>query len=138
MEQNVRSGIAPPRARGHPGRTGMTEASRQRPDYERSDVNARLVGGLAVGLVAFLLLTPVALRGIYTIPHGGLTGLRPAVAGPRLQINPAADLSALRRAEDGVLANYGWVTQPSGIVRLPIERAITLTAERGLPGWKRP
>ena len=116
----------------------MTEASSQRPDYERSDVNVRLVGGLAVGLVAFLLLTPVAVRGIYTIPRSGLTGPRPAVAAPRLQINPAADLSALRRAEDGLLANYGWVNQPGGIARLPIERAIALTAERGLPGWKKP
>jgi hypothetical protein len=120
------------------GRTGMAEASGQRPDYERSDVNVRLVGGLAMGLIAFLLLTPVALRGIYAIPRGGLTSPRPAVAAPRLQINPAADLSALRRAEDGLLASYGWVNQPSGIARLPIERAIILTAERGLPGWKRP
>jgi hypothetical protein len=124
--------------RGHPSGTGMAEALRQRPDYERSDVNARLVGGLAVGLVAFLLLTPVALRGIYTIPGDGLAGPRPAVPAPRLQISPATDLLTLSRAEDALLANYGWVDQPSGIVRLPIDRAITLTAERGLPGWERP
>jgi len=138
MEQNEGFGIAPPRARGHPSGTGMAEASSERPDYERSDVNARLVGGLGVGLVAFLLLTPVALRGIYTIPGDGLAGPRPAMPAPRLQISPAADLLALRRAEDALLASYGWVDQPSGIVRLPIERAIALTAERGLPGWKKP
>src|SRR5436305_1860383 len=109
MEQNAGRGIAPPRARGHPGGTGMAEASSQRPDYERSDVNAGLVGGLAVGLVAFLLLTPVALRGTYTIPHDELLEPLPAVPAPRLQINPAADLSALRRGEDALLANYGWV-----------------------------
>lgn len=116
----------------------MAEASSQRPDYERSDVSTRLIGGLAVGLVAFLLLTPVVLRGIYTIRRDGLLDPLPAVPAPRLQINPAADLSALRRGEDALLAHYGWVDQPSGIVRLPIERAITLTAERGLSGWNRP
>ena len=26
----------------------------------------------------------------------------------------------------------------AGVVRIPIERAIELTAERGLPGWPKP
>jgi hypothetical protein len=138
MEQNAVSSIAPPRAHGHPDGTGMAEAASQRPDYERSDVSARLVGGLAAGLIAFLLLTPVALHGIYTIPHDEAADPLPAVPAPRLQIDATAELSALRRAEDTLLAGYGWVNQPTGIVRLPIERAISLTAERGLPGWETP
>src|SRR5436309_1005781 len=39
----------------------MAEASIQRPDYERSDVNAGLVGGLAVALVALLVTSILVL-----------------------------------------------------------------------------
>jgi hypothetical protein len=115
----------------------MAEASSPRPDYERSDVNTRLLGVLAAGLAAFLLVAPLVLRAIYPIPREGVAG-RPDVPAPRLQTNPAAELSAFRRAEDARLASYGWVDRSGGIVRLPIERAIALAAERGLPGWKGP
>ena len=54
---------------------------------------------------------------------------------PRLQIDPHADLAALRAPKHARLSSYGWIDRPSGIVRLPIERAMQLTAERGLAGW---
>lgn len=52
---------------------------------------------------------------------------------PRLQVDPPADLRKLRAAEDAVLQSYGWVDRDAGIVRVPVERAIELLAERGLP-----
>ncbi|MCS6926547.1 MAG: hypothetical protein NZ578_11670 [Candidatus Binatia bacterium] len=52
---------------------------------------------------------------------------------PRLQVDPPADLRRLRAAEDAVLQSYGWVDRDAGIVRIPIDRAIALLAERGLP-----
>jgi len=52
---------------------------------------------------------------------------------PRLQSHPTLDLEALRAEEDEVLGSYAWVDRDHGVVRLPIERAMQLIAERGLP-----
>ncbi len=54
---------------------------------------------------------------------------------PRLQTEPFKDLEELRAAEDRELGSYGWVDQASGVARLPIERAIELVVEEGLPNW---
>ena len=35
--------------------------------------------------------------------------------------------------EDNTLESFGWVDQKAGIVRIPIEQAIDLVAQRGLP-----
>jgi hypothetical protein len=52
---------------------------------------------------------------------------------PRLQETPPLDLVALQRSEEAVLSSYGWVDPASGIVRIPIDEAMRLVAERGLP-----
>jgi hypothetical protein len=52
---------------------------------------------------------------------------------PRLQIRPAEDLAKLRAAEDADLNSYGWVNRESGTVRIPVDRAMQLLLERGLP-----
>jgi hypothetical protein len=52
---------------------------------------------------------------------------------PRLQSNPAVDLGGLRAWEAEQLNSYGWVDETTGIFRIPIERAMELTVENGLP-----
>jgi hypothetical protein len=52
---------------------------------------------------------------------------------PQLQLNPHDDLVSLRAREDMVLNGYGWVDRTNGVVRIPVERAIELLAQRGLP-----
>src|SRR5207244_526994 len=52
---------------------------------------------------------------------------------PRVQTNPSAELDDFRTAEERKLNRYGWVDKQRGIVRIPIERAIDLIAQRGLP-----
>ncbi len=52
---------------------------------------------------------------------------------PRLQVSPTDDLKAMRAAEDAQLNTYAWVNRQTGIVRIPVDRAIELLAERGLP-----
>jgi hypothetical protein len=42
-------------------------------------------------------------------------------------------MAALRAWEDEQLHGYAWVDKGSGAVRIPIERAIEIVAERGLP-----
>lgn len=43
------------------------------------------------------------------------------------------DVADLHAREDLLLSNYSWVDQSKGTVRIPIERAMQLIAQRGLP-----
>ena len=43
----------------------------------------------------------------------------------------------MRAAENKILHSYGWIDEKKGVVRIPIERAMELTAQRGLPVRKR-
>ena len=52
---------------------------------------------------------------------------------PRLQTNPRQDLIDMRAKENVTLYSYGWVDRNAGIVRIPIDEAIRLTLQRGLP-----
>lgn len=52
---------------------------------------------------------------------------------PRLQADPLQDLARLHAEEDAILHSYAWVDRPTGVVRIPIERAVELLAQSGLP-----
>lgn len=52
---------------------------------------------------------------------------------PTLETEPGALLDRLRSTEDTLLNNYAWLDPATGIVRIPIDRAIDVIAERGLP-----
>jgi hypothetical protein len=52
---------------------------------------------------------------------------------PRLQVLPAADLQRALATDQEKLAGYDWVEPNAGVVRIPIERAMELVVERGLP-----
>lgn len=62
-------------------------------------------------------------------------GRRPQ--GPRLQEHPFRDIEDLRRDEQIALADYARDPQ-TGAIRIPVERAMDLVAERGLPDWGTP
>ena len=111
------------------------------PEYERSDVNVRAVvkAGLVVaGLSAFgaaasfgvfLLLKQMDRRHERPLPPlAQEPGRRPPE--PRLQTAPQADLEQLRAQEGQRLSSYGWVDPQAGIVRIPIEEAMKLYAQR--------
>jgi hypothetical protein len=46
---------------------------------------------------------------------------------------PVTDLAAMRESEQRALTTYGWVDPQKGIVRIPIDEAMKLTLQRGLP-----
>lgn len=53
---------------------------------------------------------------------------------PRVQIDDGnQDVADLHAREDLLLDHYSWVDKSQGKVRIPIERAMALVAERGLP-----
>jgi len=52
---------------------------------------------------------------------------------PRLQVSAPKDLEQYKAAQGEILNSYGWVDQKAGIVRIPIERAMDILVQRGLP-----
>jgi len=53
---------------------------------------------------------------------------------PRVQFDDGnQDVADLHAREDLLLSNYTWVDQSKGTVRIPIDRAMELIAQRGLP-----
>jgi hypothetical protein len=52
---------------------------------------------------------------------------------PQLETDERNQLNSVRLNEEQILSTYGYVDQNAGIVRIPIERAMDLIAQRGLP-----
>jgi hypothetical protein len=112
--------------------------------HEESDVNIRAIFGFGAGMVAVGIVLALAVFVLfrYFAAQEKLqtTTEYPLAAGqdlqppePRLQTNPREDLRELRVKEEALLGSYGWVDKNAGIVRIPIDRAMTLTLQRGLP-----
>ena len=53
-------------------------------------------------------------------------------------MDPQQDLEQLRRKQQELLNSYGWVDRDAGVVRIPIERAMDLVGEKGLPDFGKP
>ena len=113
--------------------------------HEHSDVNIRAIlaflGALLV-VAAVVHLLIYVLFGYFSGREGvQVPAAYPLAAAqghreppePRLQTDPRQDLADLRAREDELLGSYGWVDKNAGVVRIPIEAAMKLTLERGLP-----
>ena len=114
--------------------------------HEASDVDIRAILTFAGGLVAlaavvyfvvwlfFGYLTrradAASAHLMYPLAVGQEDRLPPE---PRLQTNPRQDLKDLRDSEEARLRSYGWVDRNAGVVRIPIDEAMKLTLQRGLP-----
>lgn len=111
--------------------------------YERRDMSVRLIGtflgGLIVAVIAVFLMM-WWLFGYYRASEirrseaiSPLAEVRQIPPEPRLQVHGAKDLKTFEAEENAVLQSYGWVDRQAGVVRIPIDRAMKLLAERGLP-----
>ncbi len=56
-----------------------------------------------------------------------------AFPNPRLETDERGQLGSLLLNQDNILYSYGWVDERAGIVRIPIDRAMDLLVQRGLP-----
>jgi hypothetical protein len=105
--------------------------------FERSDADPRLLGALAIGIAAFLLIAPFLIVAGY--PDASTLGRIPAnlpqPPQPRLQVAPKATANRLHTDEQKQLNGYGWVDRAHNVVSIPIERAMGFVSERGLAGW---
>ncbi len=111
--------------------------------YEKRDLSVKAIAIFGIVLTAVViaaLVSMVWLYGFFNVsqarrdaPPSPLASARPGPPEPRLQANPIQDLKAFRAAEDNLLNRYGWVNKEAGIARIPIDRAMDLVAEQGLP-----
>lgn len=132
----------------------------RRDSFETEDLSPQgvfyFMGGLAIlGIVIYFILV-----GMYRIldardhsrqapvnPMAVKTGVDPqtmtfkditekidqSFPKPVLEYNERTQFTQEAEKEDEFLASYDWVDQESGVARIPIERAMELVAERGLP-----
>ena len=56
-----------------------------------------------------------------------------AMPAPQLDVAPGEELAQLRAKEDAELNTYGWIDRSNQVLQIPIERAMELIAQRGLP-----
>ena len=113
--------------------------------HEDSDVNIGGILAFAVGLIVVAAIVHVAmwlLFRFFDVREARQNTIAYPLAvqqeqrlppEPRLQTNPRQDLQDLRAAEHDILTTYGWVDKNAGTVRIPIDEAIKLTLQRGLP-----
>jgi hypothetical protein len=117
--------------------------------HERRDIDARPIVGASVALAVVITLVAIGMRLVFhhyaareaatSQPANPLAveAGRQLPPEPRLQTAPIDDIQKLREHERSILDTYGWVDREHGVVRVPIDRAIDLLAERGLPARKK-
>lgn len=52
---------------------------------------------------------------------------------PRLETDERGQLDGVRIKEEETLNSYGWVDKGAGVVHIPIDRAMQMLVEKGLP-----
>ena len=134
------SDAAVARGPGGPAEHAPTGGGHESRDVRVRPVALAFVALLVIGIVVQLLMYGV-LAGFTTRDERASEPASPLAASygrqappaPRLQVAPAADLARLRSREDALLQHYAWADHDAGVVRIPIDRALDLLAERGLP-----
>lgn len=128
-------------------------------DYERSDIGVAGVLYFLVGLAVAGICVHFLVTGLYHFlesrSQAQQTVISPLVSNgptdtrklsgdyrdylkqnfpaPQLEIDERNQLDSIRLSEEQTLSTYDYIDQKAGTVRIPIERAMDLIAQRGLP-----
>ena len=131
--------------------------------YERRDIGVSAVLYFLAGLAVFGLITHFLVTGLYRYlekqTEAQQTPVNPLVTNaardtrhlppeyngdydkylqknfpsPQLEIDERNQLDKIRLHEEQTLSTYDYIDQKAGTVRIPIDRAMDLIAQRGLP-----
>jgi hypothetical protein len=122
-------------------------------DYERRDIGVTGVFYFIVGLAVATFIVHLLLAGLYDFLDKRARNLQPPVnplienvptdtrnvparypekafPEPRLERDERDEIYNFRMREEDTLNSYGWVDEKAGTVRIPIERAMELEAQR--------
>ncbi|HSK10414.1 MAG TPA: hypothetical protein VK911_12620 [Vicinamibacterales bacterium] len=129
-------------AHGHAGDEYVPPPGMQ---HETRDFSTRVVVIFGISLLVAALVIHVVIWWLYVYlgraneraytrqyPLAPVGAPAPPPA-PRLQTRPREEMKSMRAAEDEVLSGYGWADPNAGRVRIPIDRAMQLLLEQGLP-----
>lgn len=112
--------------------------------HEQSDINLRAIIWFVVVLTVIVLAVDVAMFGLFklldrmevsndavvsplALPAGQPLGL------PGLQTEPWTDMKKFRAEQLAHLHGYGWVDEPAGVARIPIDKAKEILLKKGIP-----
>jgi len=132
------------------------ESSEGHGGFEHQDLQASGIVYFMLGLLVVTVISMFGLKGLYAyldhreratqtppnplvkqVPEDTrhVTGGYPETAfpSPRLEEDERGQLNGILMDEENKLYSYGWVDQNAGTVRIPIDRAMDLLAQRGLP-----
>jgi|SRR5215510_1526573 len=130
------------------GHTSADDQYRDTPpgaEYEHTDASAWTILKFLLWLAGSALVIHVGLALLFTlfveqrVEHEApkyplaLGEGRRVPPEPRLQRFPREDIMNFRIGEETLLHQYGWVDRNAGVVHIPIDDAMRLTVERGLP-----
>ena len=112
------------------------------PGYERRDASPGSLLKFGAGLFLILVVCMLGMKWMFFFfakvqklgpPASPFENARVLPPEPRLQVHPKVDLERYRESETQILTTYGWVDKQNCVVRIPIDRAMDLLLERGLP-----
>ena len=114
--------------------------------YEHTDIDTSIGYKFALWLVVAMLASVGIVYGTFWFFEGqiqkadAVAQKYPLAVGqdktpplPNLQTQPFKDVYLLRKGEAEKLASYGWVDKPGGVTRIPIDHAMAVLLQRGLP-----
>ena len=111
--------------------------------HEKKDADTlglAMVAAFLLLIVAICFLCVFGLLGVVRRAQTVGSAARAQMTAPgeafppsRLQTNPELELKKSREAARTKLNSYGWIDRRRGIAHIPIERAMELAVERGLP-----
>jgi hypothetical protein len=112
--------------------------------WEKRDVNIKALFQFAFWMAVVLAVTLIGMRFSFdafkkATPMGAT--MSPMVSpesrmippAPLLQVHPHQELVDYCAQQQGQVNTYGWVDQQSGVVRIPVDRAMDLILAKGLP-----
>jgi len=119
------------------------QSSTDNPGHETTDAKAKPIALFLLGLATAVFLAMLLMAWLLDLfqlqvaqqgpTPPGLTDQEQIPPEPRLQAYPAADLHRLRVREEEQLRSYAWIDEATGIMRIPVDRAMDIIAENGLP-----
>jgi hypothetical protein len=111
--------------------------------HERSDAQARPIASSLLAIAVLVGVAMAAMGGLFAYWAEREAAADPGVSPiaeervvppePRLQPNPMVELDEFLAEEDARLNGYGWIDEQNRIVYIPVEKAMALAAERGVP-----
>jgi hypothetical protein len=107
--------------------------------HEQSEVSVRLIVVSLAFLAVATAIVFVLVIGIFRYFYSSystaesIKQAQPVIPPePRIEVAPYEQLQQLRVKEDHILNSYAYVDKGSGVVRVPIDKAIDMLAAKGL------